>query len=66
MIPSAEFRGKFEQFARNGRWGTCISCPKSAGAVYPEFCEHTGRYDHQLSLKGLVEQYCRWVEENSK
>ena len=44
------------QFSRNGRWGTCASCPRdSDGKVYPESCENTKRYDHNLDFDGLVE-----------
>jgi hypothetical protein len=52
----------FVMFGRNGRWGTCASCPRDVnGNVYPEMCEYTERYDHNLTLGSLVEQY-----ENSK
>jgi len=48
----------FVQFGRNGRWGTCVDCPRDAnGEVYPEVCVNTDRYDHQLTLRGLVEGY---------
>lgn len=35
---------------RNGRWGTCVSCPREDGEVFPEKCEHTKRYDHNLEV----------------
>lgn len=38
---------------RNGRWGTCAACPRVEGAVFPERCEFTGRYDHQLQPPGI-------------
>lgn len=45
----------FRAFARNGRWGTCSSCPRdSAGQAYPEFCQHTTRGDHYLDAAGLA------------
>ena len=45
-------------FARNGRWGSCADCPRdSLGAAYPELCAHTERYDHQLSMKELAENW---------
>jgi hypothetical protein len=51
-------------FARNGRWGTCASCPRTRdGDVFPEFCEHTGRYDHQLTLRALTESHQKWLDE---
>ncbi len=38
-----------KQLLRNGRWGTCVCCPRdAAGDVYPERCEETKRYDHWL------------------
>lgn len=57
---TAELRERFQQFARNGRWGTCASCPRDrSGHVYPEFCAETERYDHRLTLPQLAEQYER-------
>lgn len=48
----------FRQFARNGRWGTCADCQRdSDGRAYPEFCEHTKRYDHQLTVESLAETW---------
>jgi len=48
----------FRVFTRIGRWGTCGGCPTDGrGDVYPEFCSDTKRYDHQLTLAGLVQQY---------
>lgn len=47
----------FEQFRRNGRWGTCTSCPKIEGKAYPEMCVNTDRNDHKLTLEELVEHY---------
>ena len=48
----------FRQFARNGRWGTCCDCPvDAAGHAYPEFCVNTNRYDHQLLVTSLAEQF---------
>lgn len=45
------------QFYRNGRWGDCVDCPRDAdGKAYPEFCNHTKRYDHNLSIQGLTNQ----------
>jgi hypothetical protein len=48
----------FHCFARNGRWGTCGFCPKDGHHnVYPEFCEHTDRYDHHLNVDALANQF---------
>jgi hypothetical protein len=49
-----QFSEKFLQFSRNLRWGTCGGCPRDAdGHAYPEFCEYTKRYDHNLTLTEL-------------
>lgn len=48
----------FNQFARNGRWGTCVSCPMTSdNKAIPEACENTDRYDHQLTLEQLSGAY---------
>lgn len=53
-------RDGFACFMRNGRWGTCGSCPRlTDGTVLPELCPDTERGDHQLTLEGLVDQYNR-------
>ena len=45
------------QYYRNGRWGTCVDCPRdSDGKHYPEFCKFTNRYDHHLKIDGLTNQ----------
>lgn len=47
-------------FTRNGRWGTCAGCPRAFdGEAFPEFCEFTERYDHQLTLTALTESHER-------
>lgn len=52
------------QMMRNNRWGTCVSCPRdSEYNVYPEFCEHTDRADHYLTMRQLAEQYAICVEK---
>lgn len=51
-------------FARNGRWGTCVDCPKdSRNNIYPEFCQNTARYDHHLDMNELSE---KWYRELSR
>jgi hypothetical protein len=59
-------RDHFHCFARNGRWGTCGDCPRDAeGHAYPEFCEHTRRYDHHLDVNMLSFHYLKtgfWVK----
>lgn len=48
----------FRQFSRNGRWGTCVDCPRDTnGDAYPEFCVHTHRYDHNLSVDELAHNF---------
>jgi hypothetical protein len=50
----------FRQFSRNGRWGTCADCPREHNdrrRAYPEFCVHTKRYDHLLTVDDLCENY---------
>ena len=57
MVDS-EMSDSFEQFSRNGRWGTCVDCPRDAdGRAFPEACELTTRYDHMLNLADLVRSY---------
>ena len=46
-----------KQLDRNGRWGTCVDCPRAQGdwhTAFPERCENTDRYDHQLTAEQLV------------
>lgn len=45
----ADHHSRAELIARNGRWGTCVDCPRENGTVYPERCEFTARYDHNTS-----------------
>ena len=48
----------FVQFSRNGRWGTCVDCPRDRELhAFPEFCPFTDRYDHQLTAKELAENF---------
>lgn len=44
-----------QDFARNGRWGTCGECPEDGdGRKLPELCSNTKRYDHWLDFASLV------------
>lgn len=53
-------------FARLERWGTCSGCPVDGdGKVLPELCEFTDRYDHQLTLDQLHDQY-NWFKSQTK
>lgn len=56
-----EHADKFRQFSRNGRWGTCGSCPfdHRTKTAYPEFCKETNRYDHNLDADQLVSLWNR-------
>lgn len=33
---------------RNGRWGTCVGCPRDVDGAHPEHCAYTDRYDHNI------------------
>jgi len=53
-----EMADSFRQFSRNGRWGTCVGCPRdSHGNAYPEFCSLTSRYDHQMTASELADAW---------
>ena len=55
---SRKMQDSFLQFSRNGKWGTCVDCPRDTNRnVYPEFCEHRDRYDHCLTIDQLVTSY---------
>jgi succinate dehydrogenase/fumarate reductase-like Fe-S protein len=50
-----EMKDAFEQFARNGRWGTCGGCPRDVnGRAIPELCANTKMYDHNQNLQDLI------------
>ncbi len=45
-----DHHSRAELIARNGRWGTCSGCPRNKlGKVFPERCQFTDRYDHNIS-----------------
>lgn len=51
-------KDSFQQFMRNGVWGTCVDCPKdNEGRALPEFCEYSRRGDHLLTMKDLADSY---------
>lgn len=51
-------RDPLTQFGRNGRWGTCVDCPRdNLGLSYPEFCANTTRLDHQLTIEDLAKYW---------
>jgi len=53
----------FIQISRNGRWGTCVACPRdSNGHAYPEFCEYTDRYDYLLTVDYLAEAHRKYLK----
>jgi hypothetical protein len=57
-IALSQMRDHFMMFGRNGRWGTCASCPRdSMGNVYPEFCDYTEREDHRLEAIDLAKMW---------
>lgn len=58
---SKELSERFLQFSRNGRWGTCAGCPRDGhGHILPELCSYTERYDHNLNVDSLAEQFNRY------
>lgn len=57
----------FHAFARNGRWGTCVSCPRdSEHNVFPEFCQNTDRYDHNIGAAELAETFFHQHDQRNK
>lgn len=57
----------YRQFSRNGRWGTCVDCPRDVDHnAYPEFCVHTDRYDHQLNAVQLADNYMTSLHHNER
>jgi len=49
---------RFEQFRRNGVWGTCADCPRTNNRkAFPEFCKNKNRGDHLLSIDQLCNNY---------
>ena len=53
---SAGVKRALTHFARNGRWGTCVDCPRDGdGNQLPELCRETNRYDHWLLLRRIEE-----------
>lgn len=55
---SAGVKRALTHFARNGRWGTCVECPRDGdGNQLPELCPETNRGDHWLKLSDIVESH---------
>jgi len=54
---SNKMQQHFHCFAQNGVWGTCGECPRTASAVFPQFCQHFKRYDHQLGVESLTQNW---------
>jgi hypothetical protein len=51
-----------ELMLRNGRWGTCVDCPRNTPQgvrIAPEHCKFTGRYDHNIhkTFQGKFYEY---------
>lgn len=56
-------KDRWEQFIRNGRWGTCGDCPRDGdGKAYPEMCKYDTRSDHHLTIDDLFKQYNRFMD----
>ena len=51
-----------EQYARNGKWGTCVNCPIENDMTYPERCKFFKRYDHDLDKESLKGQTGFWID----
>lgn len=64
--PSKQLASNLMQFARNGRWGTCVDCPRLDHHPLPELCVNTERYDHQLDWNSLKEQVERELLRQSR
>lgn len=47
---------------RNGRWGTCGTCPRRGRDVFPEECQFTDRYDHHIASRELGRIYQHHVD----
>lgn len=43
---TSAFNSAQGQLQRNGRWGTCVHCPREGNRVYPERCINTHQWDH--------------------
>lgn len=55
---AAEMQSALADFSRNGRWGTCGSCPcDGQGRKLPELCENTSDASHQLNIDSLAKQF---------
>lgn len=58
---------RLELWVRNGRWGTCVDCPRDKdGTPHPERCISTDRYDHQLELttEEIAQEALRRIKED--
>lgn len=54
-VPPRRMERALIDFARNGHWGTCVSCPlDEAGHRLPEACVMTDQYDHLLTITCLA------------
>ena len=62
-----EYADSFQQFIRNGVWGTCADCPRdNNNKAYPEFCKYGHRGDHHLSFSDLAYSYETWMKNSKK
>jgi hypothetical protein len=50
-IEGVDHHERNAQLLRNGRWGTCVDCPRRRdGQKAPERCINTRRYDHDIEI----------------
>lgn len=62
----ANIQDAVRQWKRNGRWGTCVDCPRLNGEAFPEQCRYSSRCDHQLTFDELASQCkCAGIESPS-
>jgi hypothetical protein len=57
----------FKIFSRLGRCGCCAGCPVDVeGNIYPEFCENTEMYDHNLDIDWLASAWKNYSRKESE
>lgn len=69
-IEGRDHHGRNEQLLRNGRWGTCVDCPRNRdGQKAPELCINKRRCDHDIEIteatRALLHRYKQEHYRNS-
>jgi hypothetical protein len=50
-IEGTDHHERNAQLLRNGRWGSCVDCPRNRdGQTAPERCVNKRRYDHDIEI----------------